>query len=266
MKIALLLTGLTRTCKQTYESVLQKFPPDKVDVFLETWDVVGHVPGGRGGRKPGRYTKEPSSKEKLYRLYNPVYCHIESIIEWEKQYKKLPPEQQKFSAAVQFYKIHQGMQNISSDYDIVIKNRFDISLDGDKDVGPLSKYQFTGETLLETIIKNKDKFCYLGKGFTNIKNACVASSYENMLIYADYYYHYYLPEHQIPFMKSIAKYIKSKNIELCPIIYPHTLVRRYPQVSKVYFGKTGKYKLTKMLQQTLKNKPTKQRLINQNKK
>jgi len=176
MKIALLLTGLMRTYKKTYQSLLKSFPPDKVDIFIETWNILGNIKNETVRHTVGGLSTEKINKQEIKKIYTPKYLNIENYEKWEnKNKKKFPQDYVTFySLVAQYYKVYKGISTIlQSNYDIVIRTRFDIRLDT---IFPLQE-----------IINNKNSLICTDCRKKSISDYLIASNSKNMKIYGDFY-------------------------------------------------------------------------------
>jgi len=143
-KIAILIPGLARTYKDTFENFKENLLSNnsfEFDIFIDTWNKVGrrkdsHVYMG----EEKRYDEEEElDVEELKRIYNPKKINVE---EWDtfkedlkihahsfRQYSEIPYKniEALFS---QYYKMKNCFNLIEDplSYDLVIRTRFDIVL------------------------------------------------------------------------------------------------------------------------------------------
>ena len=242
MKIALLLTGLLRTYRDTYQSLLKIFPCDKVDIFMDIWDIEDTIdPYPMVDRK------------NIKKIYRPKDFHMEKWSAWRNQHMgqlkkaktkgKTPPknaqtkcrvEVKKYiSAYIQFYKLSQGFARIPTDYDIIMRTRCDIRFDE------------TAETcLLDEVINNSDKIvCFDYEKRDIVCNRFIASSRKNMSAYINFfnYVPYLFDNFGYTIEEALFQYLTNYySIKLHRVPHNYTFFRRPPQACKVFHSNLTK--------------------------
>lgn len=127
MKIAISISGQPRNFKESYASLkdifLDKFD---CDVYFHTWksDSFESTDFGNGNVK---YESSNSDYENLIKLFNPVDYIIETPILFDASGYKCPIWRQPLNNTLSmYYSIYKSFQLINSEYDYVIRTRFDI--------------------------------------------------------------------------------------------------------------------------------------------
>lgn len=155
MRLALLLSGLTRSSKLCYPN-LYKFLLSKhvVDTYVHTWDV------SNVSLDVTRYEYE-IEKTEIISLYNPKKIVFESYFDkrdfLNKKYLKYPKYEGTYDRSISmFYKIEECFKLVEGDYDFVIRSRMDLLMNEEIDfssIDPLSinipSYQTTRHTFIE---------------------------------------------------------------------------------------------------------------------
>ena len=149
MKIAILISGLTRDYEKTYsnlkEQLLDKY---ECDIFISTWDIIGCYNLHRNKNYTNNVNwcniKNKLNISNFIEKYNPKKINIENYDNWE---IKITPEINNFlnyynftsftknlnSLFAQWYKIKDVFtifenycNENNKNYDIIIKLRFDV--------------------------------------------------------------------------------------------------------------------------------------------
>lgn len=129
MQVAVCISGHLRSFELTWKS-LQKFiiSPLKADVFIHTWNMVGHSPHIDAETI---YLKTNSVLNKIMSYYNPKQIIIEPLnkVQGEEFRQYLIDERNPVGVTNMFYKIYKAdqlRQNYHSKYDLVIRVRPDL--------------------------------------------------------------------------------------------------------------------------------------------
>tara|TARA_Y100001937_G_scaffold125827_1_gene193523 strand:- start:17890 stop:18615 length:726 start_codon:yes stop_codon:yes gene_type:complete len=147
MKVAILIPGLVRTYKQTYDNfLLNVIEPNKdeheIDLFLAFWDHTHER--GEAGKKDNIKQLEEEERQSILSLYSPKdylimddYFHKnnqEFFEITEKLVKSIGtpkhPDGNKLiqnAVVAQYYSWYKCYSLIKEDYDIIVKTRFDIT-------------------------------------------------------------------------------------------------------------------------------------------
>ena len=223
MKIALLLTGFVRHHQQTYKSLLSMFPLNKVDIFIETWDVAYKL-------NHQKREKWPEFNEvDITKIYKPKNLTIHSIDKWHRRYKSIAPrstalQKRHYSATAQLFTLKNGLEKIGNDYDVVVRTRFDIRFDKPPLLPFIQKYP----KRMTCFSDNHQKLGY-------IRDYFFASSVKNMQTYLDFKKDYVgLLKLDLTIEAALATYFKQNNMVLQKVPGKFTLIKPPPKSSVHY--------------------------------
>jgi hypothetical protein len=180
MKIALLLTGQIRNAKECFPYIEQHvIGPYNPDVYINTWFP----------EKDGSIYKSDSSLDDIIQLYSPKNISIEDydsdfcrkIIELVNTIKGDRFDSHHKNIFFQFYKIYKGFNMIPeySDYDMIIRGRFDLKFNTFPDLNLLDLSKLYIPQGWDWNIGYNDLFAFGSPHL--IKKYCYL--YENILVY-----------------------------------------------------------------------------------
>lgn len=133
MKIAVILSGLTRVFKQTHENYVRMLNGQDVDLYIYTWDIFSDFEDPNKGL---------AELEGMYKPTKIVMGNYESFsnLKWVNKYAKIYNDLKKSDWAhnganmktgiiVQYYVLQKAMGLIEDPnyYDIIIRTRFDFN-------------------------------------------------------------------------------------------------------------------------------------------
>lgn len=127
MKIALLLSGLTRSARLCFPN-LDKYLLSKhdVDIYIHTWDVSNVSLNGNT-------TENEIDQSEIISLYNPKKVIVENYFDkrdsLNQKYLNYPKTEGTYDRSISmFYKIEECFNLVEGDYDFIIRSRMDLLL------------------------------------------------------------------------------------------------------------------------------------------
>lgn len=196
MKIALLLSGLTRSAKLCYPN-LEKHLLSKhdVDIYIHTWDVSNVS-------LDGTLSENDIQNEELVSLFKPKKIIIENYFDkrdfLNEKYLNYPKTEGTYDRSISmFYKIEECFNLVEGDYDILIRSRMDLLLNEEIDFSSIDlskinvpEHQSTRHTFVENGLaysippdswgltdcfsignyENMNKYCH---AFSNLDKLCI---------------------------------------------------------------------------------------------
>jgi len=138
MKVALILSGLTRSASLCYDSI-DKFILSKydVDIYIHTWDVSNVS-------LDEKTTDSELSMDEIHKLFNPKKMVVDNYFEKRdmlvEKYSKYPkiegtPER----SMSMFYKLEQCFNLVEDKYDFLIRSRMDLMINSDIDIEKINE-------------------------------------------------------------------------------------------------------------------------------
>jgi hypothetical protein len=215
MKIALLLSGLSRSAKLCYPN-LEKYLLSKheVDIYIHTWDVSNVS-------LDGSLSENEIENDELINLYKPKKIVIEDYFDkrdfLNQKYLRYPKTEGTYDRSISmFYKLEECFNLVEEDYELFIRSRIDLLLNEEIDFSKVDVssinipvYQTTRHTFIDdtgiaySIPPDSHGItdCFSIGNYENMKKYCtVFSKLDQMCIEMNLTYH---PE-----------YITLKNLEI----------------------------------------------------